>query len=226
MASGILQISNRDDFVQHFDVSRETADRLAIYERLLRQWQKSTNLVSPATLDQVWHRHFADSAQLLSIAGNWESWMDLGSGAGFPALVVAICAANREDRAVHIVESNARKVAFCREVVRETGCSVEIHHSRIESLHGDARLVGADIVSARALAPLNQLFALTEPFFTDQTTGLFPKGRQVENELAQCSADWSFDKTLHPSLTDAGARIVAVTKLRRTGDAGEESGDE
>lgn len=226
MTADVSPVLNLEDFIARFPVSRETAERLEIYERLLRQWQKGTNLVSPATLDQVWHRHFADSAQLLEIAGDWTRWVDLGSGAGFPALVIAICVANREDGQVHIVESNARKSAFCREVVRETGCSVEIHHGRIESLQGDARLVGADIVSARALAPMNQLLNLAAPLFGAGTTGLFPKGRQVENELAQCDAGWSFERTLHPSLTDAGARIVAVTNLRRIETARKETGDE
>ena len=182
--SSTLAITGPDDFAEAFAVSRETAARLEAYERLLHQWQKGTNLVSPATLDEIWQRHFADSAQLLSIAGDWTRWVDLGSGAGFPGLVVAICAANQEDRRVHIVESNARKSAFCHEVVRETGCSVEIHQSRIESLQGDDRLTGADIVSARALAPMSQLFRLSAPFFGPSTTGLFPKGRQVQAELA------------------------------------------
>lgn len=219
-------ISGPEDFQERFAVSRETLERLAIYERLLKHWQKGTNLVSPATLDEVWHRHFADSAQLGSIAGEWSRWIDLGSGAGFPALVVAICFANREDRRVQMIESNARKCAFCREVVRETGCSVEIHNGRIESLYGDARLSGANIVSARALAPLAQLLDLAQPFFAAQTVGLFPKGRQADSELAACKKRWTFDVTPHQSLTDAGSRILAIRSLRANGAGEKESGNE
>lgn len=213
--SGPLSLNSPEAFAGAFGVSRETLERLQVYERLLRQWQKGTNLVSPATLDEIWHRHFADSAQLLALAGGWRRWVDLGSGAGFPGLVVAICAPNREDRRVHLVESNARKCAFAREVVRETGCSVEIHDSRIESLTGDARLTGADIVSARALAPLDRLFAMASPFFGAATTGLFLKGRQAERELEQCAGHWDFEARLHPSLTDPGAGIVEVGAMRR-----------
>lgn len=219
-------VSGPEDFQERFAVSRETLERLGIYERLLKQWQKGTNLVSPATLDEVWHRHFADSAQLGQIANDWSTWIDLGSGAGFPALVVAICFANREDRCVHMIESNARKCAFCSEVVRETGCSVEIHNGRIESLHGDARLSGADIVSARALAPLVQLLDLAAPFFAPHTTGLFPKGRQADSELAACKKRWAFDMTPHQSLTDANARILAISSLRPRGAGEKESGNE
>lgn len=212
--ASLARISSPEDFIEAFRVSRETADRLTVYEGLLRQWQKGTNLVSPASLDHVWHRHFADSAQLLSHAGDWRKWIDLGSGAGFPALVVAICNANREDRRVHMVESNARKCAFAREVVRETGCSVEIHHSRIERLHHDARLAGVDIVSARALAPLDKLLGLAAPFFAPGTVGIFPKGKNAEQERADSARKWSCAMTLHPSLTDAEAAIVLVNGLQ------------
>lgn len=213
-------------FADAFGVSRETLDRLTTYERLLKHWQKGTNLVSPATLDEIWHRHFADSAQLLALAGDWRSWVDLGSGAGFPGLVVAICAPNREDRRVHLVESNARKCAFVREVVRETECSVEIHDSRIESLGRSATVTGVDIVSARALAPLNRLFGLVAPYFGAATRGLFPKGRQAERELAQCAPAWDFDARLHPSLTDAQAAIVVVNALKKKGEGVKEAADE
>ena len=182
--------------------------------------------MSPATLDEVWHRHFADSAQLLALAGDWRSWVDLGSGAGFPGLVVAICAPNREDRQVSLVESNARKCAFLREVVRETGCSVEIHDRRIESLGLGGTVTGADIVSARALAPLNRLFALASPFFGAATRGLFPKGRQAEKELAECASAWDFDAGLHPSLTEPQAAIVEVSALRKRHKGVKEAADE
>ncbi len=210
-------IDTPERFAARFNVSRETIERLEIYEALLRQWQEGTNLVAPKTLDQVWHRHFADSAQLLNLAPDSAKWLDLGSGAGFPGLVIAICAANREDSHVHIVESNARKCAFCQEVVRETGSSVEIHCTRIESLGRTNRFESVEIVTARALSPLNDLLALAEPFLRDSSTGLFLKGRNAEKEQQEAEKYWTFKAELHPSITDSQASIVRVTQLRQKG---------
>ncbi len=215
MPSQIQPIDTPQRFAARFNVSRETIERLQIYEALLTQWQKGVNLVAAKTLEDVWHRHFADSAQLLAHAPDAATWLDLGSGAGFPGLVIAICVANREDSHVHIVESNARKCAFCQEVVRETGCSVEIHQARIESLGTGDRLIEAEIVTARALAPLEVLYQLASPFLSPGKTGLFLKGRQVEQELEQAAKNWQSDVQLHPSLTDARARIVELKALRR-----------
>lgn len=210
-------IDTPEQFAKRFNVSRETLERLKIYEQLLKRWQKGTNLVSPATLDQVWHRHFADSAQLITHASDAANWLDLGSGAGFPGLVVAICRANQEDGAVHLVESNARKCAFAHEVVRETGCSVEIHQTRIESLWGDDKLSNVECVTARALAPLSELLELAAPFFGASTRGLFLKGRQTDGELSQARQKWSFEPKTHPSLTDVQARVVELRDLRQKG---------
>jgi len=208
------QIDTPELFAAHFDVSRETLDRLKIYAALLRHWQKVANLVAPGTLDHVWHRHFADSAQLLSLAPDSGQWLDLGSGAGFPGLVIAVCSANREDSLVQIIESNGRKCAFLKEVVRETGCSVEIHHARIESLAGSDRFNGVETITARALAPLGQLFKMVSPFFHPGSQCLFQKGRQAAGELAQAEKDWIFEAELHQSVTDADARIIQVKQLQ------------
>jgi len=219
MPSQIQPIDTPQRFAARFNVSRETIERLQIYEALLNHWQKGVNLVAAKTLEDVWHRHFADSAQLLAHAPDAATWLDLGSGAGFPGLVIAICVANREDSHVHIVESNARKCAFCQEVVRETGCSVEIHQARIESLSRADNVIGAEIVTARALAPLEYLYKLASPFFGPGTTGLFLKGRRVSQELERAAKNWDCEVQLHPSLTDARARIVEVSALRRKGCA-------
>lgn len=219
-------IDTPEHFASRFDVSRETIERLKIYEALLRQWQKGTNLVAPGTLDDIWHRHFADSAQLIGLAPDSVKWLDLGSGAGFPGLVIAVCTANQEDSHVHIVESNARKCAFCQEVVRETGCSVEIHHARIESLAGSDKFGEVEIVTARALAPLSQLFALVSPFLHPGMQGLFLKGRQAASERAEAEKDWAFQAVMHPSVTDADARIVQVTQLWRKGSDNVEAANE
>ena len=226
MPTKIDSIDTPEKFAETFDVSRETLERLKIYEALLRQWQKGINLVAPKTIDAIWHRHFADSAQLLSMAPGSAIWLDLGSGAGFPGLVIAICSANREDRHVHIVESNSRKCAFCQEVVRETGCSVEIHNSRIESLEGNDKFGGVEVITARALAPLSQLFKLVFPLFHPGMLGLFLKGRQAESEQIEAGNDWTFQAMLHPSMTDQRASIVHVTELRRKGTEHVEAANE
>ena len=217
----IQPISGPEDFAAAFDVSRETLDQLLCYVALLEQWQPRINLVAGTTLPDVWHRHVADSAQLLAFAPNAQTWLDLGSGAGFPGLVIAIMAHGRPGPRVTLIESDRRKSAFLAEVARQTGISVEIHTARIEQIATQRILSSVDVVSARALAPLVRLLPLSLPFFGDATLGLFPKGRDAESEMAQARADWVFDVELTPSLTDAAARIVAIRRprARTEGDA-------
>lgn len=225
MQPSLEPIDTPERFARRFNVSRETIERLRIYEALLKQWQRAVNLVAPKTLEHVWQRHFADSAQLLAHAPRAKTWLDLGSGAGFPGLVVAICAANRDNSLVHIIESNAKKCAFCQEVVRETGCSVEIHNARIESRGIEDKLIAADIVTARALAPLDRLYELAAPYLRCGATGLFLKGRQVERELGIAAKNWRCEVFLHPSVTGARARIVEVKSLRRKATGNLEAAD-
>ncbi len=218
------RIGDRAAFEAAFCVSRETADRLSIYAGLLAQWQKAINLVAPGTLGDVWHRHMADSAQLVGLAPAGPlTWVDLGSGAGFPGLVVAILLAGRTGCKVTLVESDARKCAFLGEVVRKTGISgvlaVEILNGRIENsstqarLGTQARLRRVDVVSARALAPLDKLLGLAVPLFGPQTVGLFPKGRDVAAEIDAAQRLWRFQYELKPSRTDADGRIVVLRDL-------------
>jgi 16S rRNA (guanine527-N7)-methyltransferase len=220
-ARALPQISDPEDFAAAFDVSRETIERLATYERLLLQWQKAVNLVAPSTLGQVWHRHFADSAQLLALAPRARTWVDLGSGAGFPGLVVAVLLADNARSnvppRVTLIESNARKCAFLREVVRQTGIAslvpVDILSIRIESVATQASLQAPDVVSARALAPLDRLFALAAPLFSPGTVGLFLKGRDAAAELEAAEKAWKFKVDLVHSCTERDGRIVVVRDL-------------
>lgn len=227
-------------FQEAFGVSRETIERLTIYEGLLSAWQKTINLVSPATLEDVWHRHFADSAQLLGLAlaeiahspfsGGEEAdgetkpppapaeggkrWLDLGSGGGFPGLVLAIMLAERDPGArVTLVESDTRKAAFLGEVARKTGVAVEIRPERSEKAATQAKSQIKDVITARALAPLPKLLGLVLPFFSPRTVALFPKGRDAELEIGEARQRFAFECRLAPSLTDAGARIVIVRNL-------------
>jgi 16S rRNA (guanine527-N7)-methyltransferase len=207
-------------FMAAFEDSRETLARLEVYADRLRTWQRTMNLVAPATIPFVWHRHFADSAQLLDLAPDpARRWVDLGSGAGFPGLVLAIRLAGRCVSGAHttLVESDTRKCAFLGEVARATGMaalrSVDIVNARIEDAATRARVGSAEVVTSRALAPLDRLFALSQALFEPTTVGLFLKGRGVDEEIREAEKRWRFDVDLIPSRTDAEGRVVVVRSL-------------
>lgn len=193
-----------------YDVSRETAERLDLFVAQLRRWQPIQNLVGPGTLAEVWSRHVADALQLAALAPAAKTWLDLGSGAGIPGLILAIAGAERGIR-VDLVESNARKCAFLTETARLAVVPVRVRNARIEAVI--AEYAGVDVVCARALAPLDQLLAWTAPLLKTGTTGLFPKGRDVQAELTRATARWTVAHDLVPSRTDADARIVRITAL-------------
>lgn len=193
------------------DVSRETHEKLALLERELRRWQAIKNLVGPATLDRIWDRHIADSLQLLALEPEAKTWLDLGSGAGFPGLVLAMAGAERGLH-VHLVESNARKCAFLRHMARLTEAPATVHEARLEAIVPD--FIGkADIVSARALASLDQLLDWTLPLLKAGTIGLFPKGRDALAELTEARKRWTFTAEILPSSTDPEARILRITSI-------------
>jgi 16S rRNA (guanine527-N7)-methyltransferase len=271
--TGNNRIAGPKDFAAVFDVSPAALGRLVIFERLLRQWQKAVNLVAPSTLSEIWHRHFADCAQLVALAPQATAWVDLGSGAGFPGLVVAIMLAERarptlagttrapspvprvqpphhgegHARVVTLIESDSRKCAFLREVVRQTGITsgqnsdrrsgrgldresgaysggavasdsgglvVDILSRRIPLPATQVRLGTTDVVSARALAPLDKLMALAAPLFAPATVGLFLKGRDVETEIEAARKAWTFHVDLVASITDASGRIAVIRHLK------------
>lgn len=195
------------------DVSRETLERLEIHHRLLAQWNRRINLVSPASLDAAPVRHFADSAQL------WRyrppaarSWLDLGAGAGFPGLVIAaIAAGEAPDLRVCLVESDQRKAAFLRAVIGAAGLPAAVSDTRIEALPAQS----ADVVSARALAPLSSLLGYAEKHRLASGICLFPKGEAVHKELADARRSWRFDAVLHPSVTDQTGAIVEIGAFDR-----------
>jgi 16S rRNA (guanine527-N7)-methyltransferase len=207
-----MKIENAADFARAFSVSHETMERLELYERLLQQWQKAVNLVSPTTLPQVWRRHFADSAQLIALAPKAKTWVDLGSGGGFPGLAIAIALANQKECCVHLIESNSRKCAFLSEVARRTGASARVHAMRIADAAESGAIPAADVVTARALAPLDALLDLALPFLGSASVGLFLKGREAEVEIAGARERWAFDLTTHASVSDAEGRILEIRK--------------
>jgi 16S rRNA (guanine527-N7)-methyltransferase len=188
-------------------------ERLALHHALLEQWNRRINLVSRGTIPGSWQRHFADSAQLWRYcppgAG---TWLDLGSGAGFPGLVVAAFAAEQKpDLRVTLVESDQRKAAFLVTVAQRCGLDVAVLPERIESLAPQ----GADVVSARALAPLGDLLPWAEKHLRHGGICLFPKGERVHNEIADAARKWRFDHRLYPSRTDSKAAILEIGAIAR-----------
>jgi 16S rRNA (guanine527-N7)-methyltransferase len=212
----LATINGPHDFAEALKVPRETIHSLTRYAELLAHWQARTNLVGPSTVPVLWSRHFADSAQLVALAPNARLWLDLGSGAGFPGLVVAILQAGAPDFRMHLVESSHKKCAFLAEVLRDTKAPVDIHAMRIEELAESAQSLKPDMVSARALAALPRLFELAAPFFGERTKGLFLKGREAEAEIEAAREAWEFTSRLHPSLTSS-SHIVEVSELRPRG---------
>lgn len=192
-------------------------ERLEIYAGLLQRWSHVKDLVAPGSLEQIWHRHFADSAQLLHHLGSAKTVLDLGSGAGFPGLVIGILQRDVSGFRAHLVESNARKCAFLKDVARQTGAPVDIYAARIQDFATQNRVDNIDVVTARALAPLGDLLELAAPFFRSETLGLFLKGRTAADELRDAGARWHFEAELHESVTDSEARIVAIRQLSPRG---------
>ena len=192
-------------------VSRETWARLDSLVALLLKWQDTTNLIAPSTLNEIWTRHIADSLQLLTIVPEARVWVDLGSGGGFPGLVVACAMADYPGAKVHLVESNQKKSAFLRESARVLNVPAIVHARRIEDFVS-ASMQSFDVVTARALAPLEKLLGYAGPLLKTGAIGLFPKGQDVEAELTAASKSWTMWTELVPSVTDPQARIVVVRR--------------
>jgi 16S rRNA (guanine527-N7)-methyltransferase len=195
-------------------VSRETLSRLDRFVVLLLQWQSKTNLIARSTIPELWTRHVADSLQLLALAPDARAWIDLGSGAGFPGLVLACALADQSAATVHLVESNAKKAAFLREAIRIIGAAAIVEPVRIEDIAQNQSLK-VDVVTARALAPLDRLLELAYPWIERGAQGLFSKGQDVEAELTQASKCWNIEASLVASKTSLDSRIVVVRSLER-----------
>ncbi len=212
-----------EEFQARFAVSRETMARFRRYAALLVKWNRAINLVGPKTLDDLWRRHFLDSAQLRTYLPQAPDTgerqiLDVGAGAGFPGMVLALLDCGR----VHLVESDQRKAQFLREVARETGAPVEVHAARVESLRQPQDLPEIDVVTCRAFAPLPRLLALTERFLLPregkkQPVGLFLKGRRVEEELTEAGKKWRLQLDRFESESDPEGSILRL-KLLSLGD--------
>jgi len=196
-------------------VSRETMDNLTAFEALFRKWSKAINLASPSTLDQLWDRHILDSAQLFDLAPSAKSWLDLGSGGGFPGVVLGILLKERPGARIDLVESNGKKAAFLRTAIGQFDAPASVHANRIDDVW--EKIPTPEIVTARALASLAELFRLAEPWLTAGATALFQKGRDYRREITETRDDWTFDLIEHQSAVDKDSVILQISNLRRTG---------
>lgn len=194
-------------------VSRETFDRLIAFEQVFQKWNRSINLAAPSTLDDVWRRHILDSAQLIRLEPAALRWLDLGSGGGFPGLVVAFLLAERAGASIDLVESNRKKASFLQTVVGQFGLPARVVARRVDESH--LLVSQPEIVTARALAPLPGLLDLAAPWLTEGARGLFHKGRDYRAEVTESTQRWSFDLVEHASKTDAHGMILELSGLRR-----------
>jgi 16S rRNA (guanine527-N7)-methyltransferase len=202
---------SRAAFGEQLGVPRETLDRLSVHLDLLCRWQRAINLVGPATLADPWRRHFLDCAQLVRhLPATAASLADLGSGAGFPGMVLALLGV----RGVHLIEADRRKAEFLREVARATGAGVTIHAERIERMQDWP----ADVITARALAPLSRLLELAQGFMAANSVCLFLKGRSAERELTQAREGWHMVSAMFPSLSEPDGIVVQLQGIRRARD--------
>jgi 16S rRNA (guanine527-N7)-methyltransferase len=192
-------------------VPRETLERIDAFVELFLRWQRAVQLVAPADLARLWTRHIADSLQLTELAPAANRWADLGTGGGFPGLIVALALSRREKALVHLIESDQRKAAFLREAVRITRAPAKVYAERVESAAKRLALE-VDLVIARALAPMPRLLELSGPFLAQGIPALFLKGQDVDNELTASTKSWNIQSTIVPSRTHPHGKIVIVER--------------
>ena len=206
-----------EEFQKATNVSRETLDNFKRYSQLLAEWQKKINLIGPATTENIWHRHFYDSAQLLPLikksgtGGLGRKIMDMGSGAGFPGLVLALMGEN----SVYLAEPSAKRCAFLRQVMRETGAGAEILQAKVK----DIETFPVDIVTARALAPIATLIEWGLPYLREDGEFWLLKGSRVEEELTLAKKNWNMKTEIFPSKTGNGGKILKLSNIRMVGAA-------
>lgn len=205
------------NFMEKYNVSRETYDKLKAYEASLHEWQKKFNLVSNSTLENAWERHFLDSVQLFSLLPqNAKVLYDFGSGAGFPGMVLAIMANEKTPYLkVNLVESTGKKTLYLNEVKKLTSTKVTIINKRIEHLRPQI----ADVITSRALSSLKELLGYSLPFCGPHTVCIFPKGKKYAEEIAEAKAQWNFDcKLVKSEQSDEGMILVITHLSKKKGD--------
>lgn len=195
-------------------VSRETQEKLQHFAALFQKWAKAINLVAPSTLDALWTRHIADSARVFEILPGPRTWVDLGSGGGFPGIITAILLAETGGGWVHLVESNHKKASFLRVALNETGARGSVHAIRIED--APKIIPECDAVSARALAELDKLLDYASPWMSEgrKASAIFHKGRDYRQELDKARDRWDFDLVIHKSMVEADSVLLEISDLR------------
>jgi 16S rRNA (guanine527-N7)-methyltransferase len=201
-----------ESVTRHPNVSRESLDALKTYVQLLETWQSRINLIGPSTINSIWTRHILDALQLLPLLPkSCRSVADLGAGAGIPGLVLALAGGFE----THLFESNGKKCAFLREVIRKTAASAQVHQVRLETLPATPGLPHVDCVVSRALAPLPLLLDYAFPFLAQGAIGLFHKGRDVDLELTATTKYWRFQHVKHQSTCDSHGVILEIREIGR-----------
>jgi len=198
-------------------VSRETLARLDRFVELLLHWQSSMNLIGSSTIPQLWTRHVADSLQLLDLAPNARTWIDLGTGAGFPGVVIACALAGMPGAKVWLVDKSPKKGAFLRAAVRALDIPALVHTGRIEDFSASFS-DSADVVTARALAPMPKLLGFVAPFVEKGAQALLSKGQDIDAELTEAAKYWNIEAMRVPSRTNPTSRIVVVSRLEPVGE--------
>jgi 16S rRNA (guanine527-N7)-methyltransferase len=203
------------EFQAATDVSRETLERLMVFVDLLQRWQERLNLIAASTVPAVWHRHVLDSAQLAVLApATARRWVDLGAGGGFPGVVIAILKTGEPGFEMHLIERIARKCEFLAAAARATAAPITVHKGQI----AEVEPVSADVVAARACAPLAQLLPMYLRHRAPTGLGLFAKGRSAVQELTQVEALWTLGRDILPSRTDSDSRILRIRSAQKRSD--------
>ncbi len=197
-------------FVAETGCSSEVVDDLQRYRERLAEWNGRMNLVGPSALAAFWTRHALDSAQLLGLEPTARVWMDIGAGAGFPGLVLAVLLKGRVGACVHLVESVTKRAGFLKAMAQELDLPAVVHTCRAEAL---TRPAGLEVVTARACAPMPRLLGYAAPHLKSGVKGLFLKGRGVEAELTEARRSWKFHAELLPSVSDPSGRVVRIERL-------------
>ncbi|KEQ03342.1 16S rRNA (guanine(527)-N(7))-methyltransferase RsmG [Pseudorhizobium pelagicum] len=194
-------------------VSRETQERLEHFAGLFRKWASRINLVAPSTINELWDRHIADSAQLFQLRPEAATWVDLGSGGGFPGIITAILLKEIDGGWVHLVESNQKKASFLRVALMETEARGTVYPARIDE--AAKQIEGCDYLSARALAELDLLLQHASPWLSKTgARAFFHKGRDYQREIGNARGAWDFDLVEHPSAVESDSIILEVSNLR------------
>lgn len=195
------------------DVSRETLERLGAFEDLVRKWTKKINLIARNDVDHIWDRHIVDSAQVWSSAPDeWNHWVDIGSGGGFPAIILAAIAVEKKpDARFTLIESDQRKATFLRTAIRELNLNAIVLDDRIEL----APPQNADVISARALASLTILLGFAERHLAPNGIAVFQKGKSADDEIIGAKHTWAFDYNKVPSITNGDACVISIKGFSR-----------